>query len=194
MSRLQRVTTLREPPIVGRFYLVPTVEYIWGRRQDAWPVFLPKHEDAEHLNFRYSHYHVDPRFLSAVQRRHVTAWSEEVGEERWRREVEQVAQRSPLSRVEYGASESDPHGPIVWRRRRCSQARIEYHYHDHIDRKLRPAFAGRVCHRSQTGWICPHKRFPLGSIAPVDGVVTCPLHGLRIDAESGRVLGVGECA
>ena len=40
----------------------------------------------------------------------------------------------------------------------------------------------------ERGWICPHQATPLGSIEPVDGIIICPLHGLRIDAQTGIVV------
>ena len=35
--------------------------------------------------------------------------------------------------------------------------------------------------------ICPHKGADLSRMPVRDGCVTCPLHGLRFDAETGRV-------
>ena len=55
--------------------------------------------------------------------------------------------------------------------------------------QLNESFAGQQCRKGKRGFVCPHKLFPLGSVQVVDGVITCPLHGLRIDAQSGRCLG-----
>jgi nitrite reductase/ring-hydroxylating ferredoxin subunit len=49
--------------------------------------------------------------------------------------------------------------------------------------------AAMRCRRGKAGWICPHKGIALGSVPAVDGVITCPGHGLRICAASGEVLG-----
>jgi Rieske 2Fe-2S protein len=57
---------------------------------------------------------------------------------------------------------------------------------------LRKLFAGHQCAAGKGGWICPHRKASLGSIQPVDGIITCPLHGLRIDAATGKMLGVPE--
>ncbi|MBX9847503.1 MAG: Rieske 2Fe-2S domain-containing protein [Xanthobacteraceae bacterium] len=49
-------------------------------------------------------------------------------------------------------------------------------------------FAGTQCARGKGGFICQHRNAVLGSIEPRDGVITCPLHGLRIGAQTGVVL------
>lgn len=54
---------------------------------------------------------------------------------------------------------------------------------------IHDAYAGSQCARG-VGWICPHKGMDLGPVAVgEDGVIACPLHGLRIDATTGVVVG-----
>lgn len=185
---VERITMLSGPPVLRRRYLVPTVTYFWLSGADqVYPVFLPKHEDAEHLNFASLHYHVDPRFLSAA------AWNKakrRVRLSEYDRD-DYAAFRScqgyPLARRSFDADGQAPHPPIVWRSLVCKRSDITWAAPE-ISEKLSPHFTGRQCKRARGGWVCPHKRFPLGSIAPVGGVITCPLHGLRIDAETGKVL------
>lgn len=188
---VQRVTSLAAPPVVGQRYLVPTVEYIWqGYMPQPWPVFLPKHEDAEILKFPWDHYHVDPRFLD--RRRWERACADGAWGSGWGEDSDGYAQcqRAPLMRLEGVSGEIEPHGPVVWRRLRCARSEIRYvHGHQKTIGALRGHFAGRTCKHARTGWVCPHKHFPLGSIAPDDdGVITCPLHGLRVRAADGVVL------
>jgi hypothetical protein len=57
---------------------------------------------------------------------------------------------------------------------------------------MNTAFAGTQCRKGKRGFVCPHKLFPLGSVEPVAGVITCPLHGMRIDAATGVCLGPPE--
>jgi hypothetical protein len=178
---MERITALTAPPIVGRYYLVPTVLYPWYRDKRPWPVFLPKHNDTEHLNFHPVHYHVDPRFVAKAVFENA-AWG--------KRDSFAAFQGAPLSQRSYdGKDGSAPHPDIVWRKLQCKRASIPYRFHKEIGERLTPAFAGRQCKRARTGWVCPHKNVPLGSFAPVDGVITCPLHGLRVDATTGVVLG-----
>lgn len=188
---IERITMLTSPPVVGRRYLVPTVDFPWlsYHTPRPWPVFLPKHDDVEFLNFKWQHYHVAPRFLRA---REVAAardyYSEYSGDEFF------VAQAQPLQRItsnpELRAEDGGRrHPPVVWRLRTCSVAEIPYRHGDKESIKaMGRHFSGRQCHKAKVGWICPHRRFPLGSIAPVDGVITCPLHGLRIAADTGKCL------
>jgi hypothetical protein len=89
---------------------------------------------------------------------------------------------------------TEPHPPIVWKRRKCHRPDLPYVFGDAAPIiALRADFAGQQCRRNRAGWVCPHKTYPLGSHAPDDtGVITCPLHGLRIRAADGVVLANGE--
>lgn len=195
---LQRADRLKEPPIVGRWYLVPAI--LWNRNPPWgtsglpeseilhsiqktkgakwWPVWGIKHNDAEHFQFHALHYHVDPRFLT---KRHI-------GEVRGGvyGTALKALQASPLNHT---GLQSGPPKPQL-RRMRCSMAHAEW---GHPDAKpvteLNATFAGTQCGRGKRGLVCPHRHFPLGSIEAIDGVVTCPLHGMRIDAATGKCLG-----
>ena len=191
---MERVTMLREPPVIGQAYLVPTVLYKWlGERLFHWPVFLPRHDDKEHLNFEWQHYHVDPRFLSATMWKRAANWYS-MRWEHWPDYARAFAtlQAVPLNRTVPGARgrETEPHPPVTWRPRVCTRAAIPYMHHESaLIMAMQGHFAGQRCKRARTGWVCPHKGFPLGSIgADADGEIVCPLHGLRIDPESGRVI------
>jgi hypothetical protein len=105
--------------------------------------------------------------------------------------AEKALQRWPVSlRDRLG-----PPAPVIWRLRKCQRSVLAYQHHDkEPPQKLKAHFGGEQCVRNRTGWVCPHQRFPLGSVAPVEGVLTCPMHGLRIDAETGRVLAAQDVA
>lgn len=179
---IERIDKMTEPPVVGRFYLVPTVFYSWTDRKMVWPVMGPKHEDREHLKFEPQHYHVDIRFLTAMQFRHLNRFP-------WREPNERTAAH-PISEVE----EWGPLPAPVYRRRKCRAAGHDYPEELTIRAKnfcaLYAAYEGKQCARGKSGWICPHKNFPLGSIKPRYGVIVCPLHGLNINAATGKVLPV----
>lgn len=184
---MERSDRLVGPPLVGRCYLVPCVRYDLRGLVSNWPVMGPRHADAEHLNFPAVHYHLDLRFLS----RHQLEW---IGCS-WRGpEVEAAA--LPLSEHRDGT-----HGPLpepTLRRLRCRRADHGYPTERVAKargfRALWAAYAGRRCRRGKAGFICPHRHFPLASIVALDGIITCPLHGLRIDAASGIVLPPWEAA
>ena len=163
--KLQRVDRLKEPPVIGQPYLVPTVYGQWHHLCRDWPVVGLKHDDIEHLNFRPLHYHLDIRFLR------VSAT------------LLENAQYQPLHSRDHLAL-----GPIKFARRTCIRTPNVFRGPSDFIRKFHTAFAGRQCAEGKRGFVCPHKFFPLGSIEPVDGVLTCPLHGLRIDVATGVVL------
>ena len=184
MSNLLAVDA-SEPLLAGRYYDVPCIHFTWHRRLDWWPVLGPRHKDKAFLGFDHWHYHIDGRFLSAAQRRYVLGRSGE-GDIAW------IIENYPLNRR---TEEPPPETPTL-KRRKCWSPDIG-HYRHHAEpniHKIAEHFAGRQCQRSTHGWSCPHQATPLGSIQPNGGVITCPLHGLRIDAATGVVLSAQELA
>ena len=192
---LQRADRLKEPPVVGEFYLVPAIRWVWGvlpwsereigvieamqssRSAMWWPVWGSKHDDVEFFGFAQKHHHVDPRFFN---RRH---WARFGFAGRTKLADAQV---KPLNHIEL------PEGPPkpVLRKMRCTSSHSQWEHDDAIPVvKLNEHYSGQRCARGKRGFVCPHKLFPLGSVQAIDGVVTCPLHGLRIDAAPGKCIG-----
>lgn len=170
--RLQRVDRLKEPPVVGQHYLVPLVRGVWHGMLRDWPVIGLKHDDAEFLNFSIPHYHIDTRFLRA---RNGYVWK---------------APFAPLHDPWSGSTPGTPPlGKPFFRRRKCLRAQHIFIGPTKFMWKLEEGFKGRQCASGKRGFVCPHKQFPLGSTPAIDGVITCPLHGLRIEASTGLVLG-----
>lgn len=174
MSSLQRVDRLNVPPAVGAFYLVPIVAAKWHGILSDWPVLGPLHKDIEFFDFKQEHYHIDGRFLTKRQR----SLAEEYAP--WRTLAGEV-QAAPLHSFDL-----NPLPKPTLRRRKCWTNYLPY---EHNDKKpiqdVRAAFAGRQCEHGKGGWICPHRKVSLGSVLVVDGIIVCPLHGLKIDAETG---------
>jgi hypothetical protein len=175
---LPRADRLKAPPIVGQHYRVTTVFTNHSGLCSHWPVMGLRHTDADHLNFPHEHFHIDLRFVS---KRQLTALNRSSLDG-----AAVVAARSPIS-FYIGKPELRP--------MRCM--RVDHEYPVKMTRvallfrKMFAHFAGRQCARGKRGWVCPHKLFPFGSILPdAKGIVTCPLHGLRIHAETGVVTGV----
>lgn len=174
MTRVDRLTS---PPVVGQFYLVPTIFYEWfnpwlykvttggGHKVRHWPVMGAIHNDADRFPLPDEHYHLDPRFIPA-----------------WGLKMRPFA--TPL--IQH--YERGPMPSIEFRSVRCHRTMPIYPHHDQKQIiGIQQDFAEQQCAHGKGGWICPHRKFSLGSIEPVDGVITCPLHGMKIDAASGRV-------
>jgi hypothetical protein len=180
---IQRITELNEMPVVGRFYLVPTVEHPWTFRHKPfpWPVFLPRHNDTQFFNFPEEHYHVDPRFLTPRD----FAIIEDYG---WSRTAFEQCQGAPVAKWNAGAGAYEL-SAIVWRRRRCHRDAIPYAFGEREPIKaIQAHWSGQTAPRNRYGWVCPHQSAALGSMAVVDGVITCPLHGMRIRTADGMCL------
>lgn len=220
-GRTDRRGRRSKPFAVGKKYRVPCVRATWPMgtvMAKWWPVMGELHEDNEHLNFPFYHWHIDWRFVpeSALELRrdgspmgdrslsirsmiarplHIDAiWPR--GEP-----------RPPKHRVVRPAEMSRelPDGPRkLWYGRRL---RTCYRSHPFsfgeinlgafgLNRDRRPSFpafpALAHAYRDQTlggdnGMICPHRGYDLSSVPPDDdGIVECPLHGLRWCVRTGR--------
>jgi hypothetical protein len=175
------LSDLREPPVVGRFYMVPAIYYRWNGKDGHWPVVGPLHEDVEFFGFRPHHYHVDLRFLTASQFKLATRSG-------WRRplssvmasDAEHAVAAQPLACLDLPI----PRGRPALIRRRCRLSSREYAFpNEPAIQKLNehygsPAAPIRLC---DGRLLCPHRKADLSTYAPdANGVVTCPLHGLRV--------------
>lgn len=171
------LSALREPPVVGRYYMVPVIrDYPWHGMISTWPVLGPLHSDKEHFNFPWPHYHIDARFLTGNQAafaiRKSRSWS--------RPGLNAMVQAAPL----FTHGEVPHKGRPALARRKCTREAALYVYGGQGPVKaLRadypdpaPAIA-----RPDGRLLCPHRKVDLSSFAPdANGVVVCPLHGLRV--------------
>ena len=168
---MERFDELTAPPVKGKAYLVRCVRGTWNHESGVWPVWGPKHDDAKFIDFYWTHYHVN-RFFIAPNR-------------------QLLACGHPLSEGFVGGPQQLSRPTLL--RRVCETESpmpfpLKIVTTREAWRKMYAHFAGTQCKRVN-GWVCPHKGFDLGPIAPrPDGVIVCPLHGIRIDAQTGVVL------
>lgn len=187
---IERITNLDAPPVIGRRYLVPTISWLWavGAKERVWPVFLPLHEDARFFAFKDDHYHADPRFIDK------RTWRS-LGTGGWPRGPQgdpmalSRCQSQPLARHRHGTY-ARPLPALVWRELICKRSTLAYqHAEARAVGELNAHYAGRQCSKARSGWVCPHQHWPMGTVTPdVDGILTCPLHGLRVRAADGVVV------
>lgn len=177
------LSDLREPPVPGKFYMVPVISYIYLDIKGVWPVLGPMHTDVEHFNFPYPHYHVDPRFLTAQQVKRVEGY--------WgvlMQSLAAVTGRQPLHR----RGEPLPKGRPVLARRKCRSADAPYAYGDKDPvLALRKDFGDPAMPiaRADGRLLCPHRKVDLSTLVPDEqGIVTCPLHGLRVDCRRSSAI------
>ncbi len=181
------LSELREPPVVGRFYMVPVVRYRFRRVVREWPVIGPRHDDGDVLRFPYRHYHFDGRFLLKTEIATIA-----VG-----RDMSLALGGTVLvepSEIETSLWEQQLYGRLPrkpkLRRRKCQRSSYEYSEEGRVRIAKR---VGRDAITEDFGPIaepirlddgrllCPHRKADLSQFPPdSDGIVTCPLHGLRV--------------
>lgn len=172
------LSELREPPVVGRFYMVPVVRgHVAGRLSD-WPVLGPRHNDQDTFpHFPWDHYHLDGRFLSPRQANILldTSWT---GSDLAKQVGLWVMPHDPASKRVL------PRGRPPVLRRKCQRDALEYAHGDKNPIiSLRERFGAVVEPRllADGRRLCPHRKVDLSSFPPdADGIVVCPLHGLRV--------------
>lgn len=184
MKRIDEMTT---PPEPSRFYRVPTVQMPMFGFLDIWPVIGPWHEDREMFGFEPYHVHLDVRFLTKAQQCFIERWITHV-ERDWVAEAQAMPLHWPQVSTDDGLVSFEEPPEIVYRRKKCQASGYAYrHRGKSAIVRLTESMQGARLGPKQ---ICPHRDLPLGSIAhDSDGVITCPGHGLRWCAESGRLLG-----
>lgn len=168
--------------------MVPTVRGEWMSEITDWPVVGPLHDDMQFFQFPWNHYHIDGRFLTRRQQQRAANY----GYTKIKNSYEKLARACLAYPMQTNDSiNRGGFGKPVLMEKKCSIPSLPY-WSGATESKawlaMVDAFAGHICKRGKRGFVCPHQNVALGAVAAIDGVITCPLHGLRIDAESGRVL------
>lgn len=199
------ITSLKSRPQVGKIYLVPAIRFdrTCGEGEERrisaprsrldkalwWPVIGDRHSDADFFNFPGEHYHADLRF---VGRRHLAQSDGNQFSDRMSYEEGKLAglATAPMSAPGFCSKENIALYLPKPQLRRFTMKR-EFPVWAFWSRavRLRAAYAGKQCRSSAAGWVCPHRNYPLGQTAPdADGIIQCPLHGLRINATTGIIV------
>ena len=198
------------PLEIGRYYRVPCfyTALSLGEKREWLPYIGDLHLDKRFFNFDLYHVHVDERFLS-VRHRLMREVEVSRGETTYLRVNAQVYSMFYDPKSEHGscALGADPFTIHA-----ASSAAEKAAFRQAI----RPAFGERtlMCRRTEkvlpnstgnlvpikrirdhyagrslvNGRHCPHQHADLQGCTPVDGIIECPLHGLRFDAATGRAL------
>ncbi|MGZ2410741.1 hypothetical protein ACUXST_000138 [Sphingomonas sp. F9_3S_D5_B_2] len=180
----ERVADLRHPPVVGRTYLVPVVNYRLVQapyfHDRDWPVIRPRHNDAA-LGFDVYHLHIDARFLSPDQ----DLLARQLGSAALRCRPElYLADADWLGGfagdVQFVEAPWFPPLPKPEVRERVC---IRSDFAPAVDltpSRFAPIQKHETISRVNGKLICPHMKADISSYPVRDGSVRCPLHGLRL--------------
>ena len=186
---------LPETPVIGRKYPRPCVRTRWVSVRIGWiPVLGSVHRDREYVGADFSHVHVDYRFLSEAAR---ATLESEMSITRRAIQINQV-HSTPITYVwpdemDHAVDVEDaPRLDIKtesWLQIRKVTYRGPYPtYPPHVQwiDELSAAFQEARLGLSR---ICAHQGTELSGFVPeADGTITCPLHGLRWDVATGRLV------
>ena len=185
---MKAVHEMTEVPVMGQRYLVPCVEitaddikgYCEGMLKGWWPVMGPEHEDARFFDFPHSHWHFDARFMSARQLRNRAHRSFLLGK---------IGQQEAVFVLTFPLTNHGNLRAPELRRKQCLRQMPEWERTLPALPKLERVLLAEGRTLKGNCKVCPHRGFPLASLpVAADGGVTCPGHGLRWHAETGKML------
>lgn len=163
-------------PVVGVQYTVSAVRMVPSynaglfRRLSWMPVIGPEHEDEEHINFPWQHWHIDWRFVNANEYEKAVEWMTR----RYPGQPWQVL-ALPIRRE----SICEEGRRIFTMKRRMPKHEGYVHWLPSLEK----AYLGT---RLKNCRVCPHRGLDLSSLPPDSrGLIHCPGHGLRFDAQTG---------
>lgn len=172
MNNLIKIEDLKRPPEIGELFLVPCVVYnlmSTDKKIKLCPVINHPHNDIENGQPE-THYHIDYRFVGRS--------------EKYKSFFRQ--RRSGIEYVFY---------PAMFRPELNSSFKsLEYFAMrlvttNQINETSVIAIAkSRLHHQCIHKGKCPHRGYDLSQTVAIDGVITCPLHGLKFDEKTGKVL------
>lgn len=166
-------------PIVGKFYAVPAVRVTtWNSFRGWLPVVGPKHEDADFINFPWSHFHIDWRFAPGRMLVYCGGW------------------RGQDHALAWPVQCPDSYGKQVileasLRRMKCKREAIRFPV-ERAEEKWLPALRDKYACAKLIKGVCPHRGIPVSAMHRDGDVLTCPGHGLSWHAITGELVTVGK--
>ncbi len=160
---------------LGKFYSVPTVFGLFGYKWDHWPVLGQMHNDIEIIGFPFVHYHYDFRFFNAAQ---------------WVFALQYTMDKPNAMVMSYDPIIPETKlNPVIFRRRKYYREYPEFPSVNGRPVSWLPRLAEKYKDAIMKDLICPHKGASLRGL-PIDGAgcITCPLHGLKWNIETGSLV------
>jgi len=183
--------------VIGQRYDRPCVRAAWWSAVEIeWvPIIGPRHEDQEFIGVKPQHFHVDYRFVPKRQRD-----GDEEGPAVYRPSVPTIFRRpvnvvSPLwptapSSIDIDELGRYPDLPVSswYQVRRFTYTGPYPAYPFDRPQWLHGLYEAYRRRRLKPGMVCPHRGADLtGMVLDEEGCVTCPLHGLRWNATTGKI-------
>lgn len=195
MGKLQKTSEVKGKIEVGKFYLVP---FATGVDISDTPILLPAHRDKDLFPSTHGasrmHYHRDIRFDPDWAYKETPVYGNEHyqttnGFRYISRDTKPLKEDSNPGRFIEEVDVLE----IVWKRRKARRQFPEF-TKEIVDRNKRfhkplqdIAIKEGYCLKAKK--VCPHRGFNLDSIPPDEnGLIECPMHGLRFYAESGKLV------
>ena len=177
---------------LGKFYFVRCLRATWSRdNKPEWtPVIGPPHDDLEHIGFKHQHFHVDSRFLGKrTQNR--TAENQHKNRKINLAFVLPISHVIPIGskgklklddkRLEDFPEESYMRTMKLKFKTECPEYNFKPPWLLSMEKAYRNA-------RLSPDMMCPHRGADLnGMKTDENGLLTCPLHGLRWDTQTGKL-------
>lgn len=159
-----------ENPQIGDFFMVRTVEFNRNNKVFHFPVVDKMHRDGKH-GLDKPHYHIDWRFMPEFELEAHSNWNNNIYKKAYCNNSEFF---TPITKDE-----------VIREYYNCFQYLRD-------NRKFPewgfPSLEKAMKNCKMVNMKCPHHGTNLVSCKPVDGVVTCPQHGLKWNVKTGELV------
>ena len=197
--------------ILGKIYQVPCVRTIWRSISEhpVWiPVNGPMHEDEEIISVPFFHWHLDWRFLSRKQMNAIRECGygsynlpresevfmnvisdiyPDLGEEWQKENYRRTGEDGWMALEDLPRGDIPTESYLRVKPRRCNGEYPAYPAEFMLDHWLPDLEQAYRDHVIKGSLICPHKGGDLAGSPVINGTVTCPLHGLRWNLQTGKM-------
>lgn len=175
----QKVEDIKRPLIKGEVFLVPCITRIDDNREYIYPVINHPHNDKENGQ-DHTHYHVDYRFVKCYARdRNIYDDNGKL-----------MAIIPPVV--------INKHSVHIY----AKDQRVSLRKEEKIVYIILPVInedffsitpiefikKSKLKHHCIYKGKCPHRGYDLSQVNPINGIIECPLHGLKFDAKTNKIL------
>lgn len=183
---MEKIDLLNTPPIIGEYYLVPCIikedfilrnsfdlewkedilisKSFYEKQMIITPILNHKHSDRENRQ-QYEHYHIDFRFI-AFEGDGIN--------------VKKIDDYDFTTEIRFNIIEENIKHKIQLFPLKCITNKQKWVGGITKNSKLKH----KCIHKGK----CPHRGYDLSKEVPVDGIITCPLHGLKFNSENKKII------